>query len=66
MKQTTSHEVRLVSRSSGIPSPAHFALEQIELSALQETVVEGIDHAVGAFLGLFEGKNMGKVVVKLA
>jgi NADPH-dependent curcumin reductase CurA len=31
----------------------------------QETVVEGIDHAVGAFIGLFEGKNIGKMVVKL-
>jgi NADPH-dependent curcumin reductase CurA len=30
-----------------------------------ETVVEGIDQAVGAFLGLFKGKNMGKMVVKL-
>jgi NADPH-dependent curcumin reductase CurA len=31
----------------------------------KETVVEGIDKAVGAFLGLFEGKNVGKMVVKL-
>ncbi len=31
----------------------------------QETVVEGIDQAVGAFIGLFAGKNMGKMVVKL-
>jgi NADPH-dependent curcumin reductase CurA len=31
-----------------------------------ETVVEGIDQAVGAFIGLFEGKNVGKMVVKLA
>ena len=31
-----------------------------------ETVVEGIDQAVGAFLGLFEGKNRGKMVVKLS
>jgi NADPH-dependent curcumin reductase CurA len=30
-----------------------------------ETVVEGIDQAVGAFLGLFQGKNRGKMVVKL-
>jgi hypothetical protein len=29
-------------------------------------VVEGIDHAVDAFLGLFDGKNTGKMVVKLA
>ena len=31
----------------------------------KETVVEGIDKAVGAFIGLFEGKNVGKMVVKL-
>jgi NADPH-dependent curcumin reductase CurA len=31
----------------------------------KETVVEGIDHAVDAFLGLFSGKNSGKMVVKL-
>ncbi len=30
-----------------------------------ETVVVGIDQAVGAFLGLFEGKNRGKMVVKV-
>jgi NADPH-dependent curcumin reductase CurA len=32
----------------------------------EETVVEGIDQAVGAFIGLFAGKNIGKMVVKLA
>jgi NADPH-dependent curcumin reductase CurA len=32
----------------------------------KETVVIGIDKAVDAFLGLFEGKNVGKMVVKLA
>ena len=32
----------------------------------KETVVEGIDHAVGAFLGLFQGQNTGKMVVRLA
>ena len=30
-----------------------------------ETVVEGIDQAVGAFIGLFEGRNLGKMVVKM-
>jgi NADPH-dependent curcumin reductase CurA len=30
-----------------------------------ETVVVGIDHAVDAFIGLFDGKNVGKMVVKL-
>lgn len=32
----------------------------------KETVVEGIDQAVGAFIGLFAGRNVGKMVVKLA
>ena len=30
-----------------------------------ETVISGIDHAVDAFIGLFNGQNMGKMVVKL-
>lgn len=32
----------------------------------KETIVEGIDRAVDAFMGLFEGQNVGKMVVKLA
>ena len=32
----------------------------------KETVVEGIDQAVGAFLGLFKGLNIGKMIVKLS
>jgi NADPH-dependent curcumin reductase CurA len=31
----------------------------------RETVVEGIDNAVDAFLGLFAGSNFGKMIVKL-
>jgi putative ABC transport system ATP-binding protein len=30
----------------------------------KETVVEGIDQAVGAFIGLFQGQNIGKMVVR--
>ena len=32
----------------------------------KETVVKGIDQAVDAFLGLFQGRNVGKMVVELA
>lgn len=32
----------------------------------KETVAEGIQQAVDAFIGLFGGKNLGKMVVKLA
>jgi|TARA_B100001964_G_C14250998_1_gene609922 hypothetical protein len=31
----------------------------------RETVVEGLDNAVSAFLGLFSGENFGKMVVKI-
>jgi NADPH-dependent curcumin reductase CurA len=32
----------------------------------KETVVDGLDQAVSAFIGLFQGQNVGKMVVKLA
>jgi hypothetical protein len=32
----------------------------------KETVVNGIDQAVPAFIGLFHGQNIGKMVVELA
>jgi NADPH-dependent curcumin reductase CurA len=31
----------------------------------KETVAKGIDNAVGAFIGLFQGRNVGKMVVEL-
>jgi NADPH-dependent curcumin reductase CurA len=32
----------------------------------EETIVEGLENAPRAFLGLFSGDNLGKMVVKLA
>jgi len=32
----------------------------------KETVVKGIDKAASAFIGLFQGQNIGKMVVELA
>ena len=32
----------------------------------KETVVEGLDHAVDAFIGLFSGQNIGKMIVDLS
>jgi NADPH-dependent curcumin reductase CurA len=31
----------------------------------RETVIDGLDHAVEAFLGLFSGRNFGKMVVRI-
>ena len=31
----------------------------------KETVAEGIEQSIGAFIGLFQGKNVGKMVVRL-
>lgn len=45
----------------------HDMLEWIEAGKIKnrETVVEGLENAVDAFLGLFSGKNFGKMVVKV-
>jgi hypothetical protein len=31
----------------------------------EETLVEGLEHAPRAFIGLFTGENLGKMLVKL-
>jgi NADPH-dependent curcumin reductase CurA len=31
----------------------------------KETIVDGIDNATAAFLGLFKGKNLGKMIVRV-
>lgn len=33
---------------------------------IEETIVEGLENAPQAFLGLFEGKNLGKMLVRVA
>jgi NADPH-dependent curcumin reductase CurA len=55
-----SREIRLASRPGGIPTLDNF-IKVIH----RETVVKGIDKAVGAFIGLFDGHNIGKMVVEL-
>ena len=34
-------------------------------AAVLQTVVDGIEHAVGAFLGMLKGDNVGKALVRL-
>ena len=44
------------------------AAELVEDGSLsyRETIVEGIENAPRAFIGLFKGENFGKLIVKLA
>lgn len=37
-----------------------------EIIHYREQLIEGLEHAPGAFIGMLEGKNFGKVVVKIA
>ena len=36
-----------------------------EKLVVRETIIEGLDNAVDAFLALFSGRNFGKMIVKL-
>jgi NADPH-dependent curcumin reductase CurA len=60
--------------SSGLDIAIQKAVEQardtrnidaILKDGVRVTVVEGVDRTVDAFLGLFKGENMGKMIVKL-
>jgi hypothetical protein len=44
---------------------AYMGLSEIGKLQEGETVVEGFDHIPQAFLDLFEGRNKGKMVVKM-
>jgi NADPH-dependent curcumin reductase CurA len=73
MKATMSREFRLRGMivSDSLERRGEFEKEvrgylQSEKLKNKETVVEGLDQAVGAFIGLFTGNNIGKMVVRLA
>jgi NADPH-dependent curcumin reductase CurA len=56
MPALTNKQQHLISRPAGEPT-----LEQFQL----ETIAQGIEAAPEAFLGLLEGRNFGKQLVKL-
>ncbi len=68
----TTREWRLTSRPTGTrPSMtstwSRWSLPtgiSAEPGSEQPPVVDGLDHAVDAFLGLFEGDNIGKMLVR--
>ena len=60
MTFTISREIRLKNRPEGMPRETDF-----ELVKWKETIVDGIENAPKAFIGLFKGENFGKMIVKI-
>lgn len=56
---------RLVDRQREFENEVSAQLLADGLKSL-ETVVDGIDQAVAAFIGIFDSKNLGKMVVQLS
>lgn len=67
---TTVREIRLKSRPHVRPTADNFELAAVELPAPRDDKVDvrnlGMAKAPEAFLGLFSGKKLGKMLVKLA
>jgi len=57
-----------VSRAEGIPAATNFTLVRTELEPLQdrEVLVRNLVMPADAFIGLIQGRNIGKMVVELA
>ena len=60
MTHTVSPEIRLKNRPGGMPRETDF-----ELVKWKETVINGIENAPKAFIGLFKGENFGKMIVRI-
>ncbi len=51
----------------GMPGmTAYFGLLKIGKPKYQESIVDGLEHAPEAFIGLFHGENIGKQLVRVA
>ena len=57
MTHTKCREIRLKNRPEGLPRETDFEWK--------ETVVDGIENASKAFIGLFKGENFGKMIVNI-
>ena len=71
MTFTISREIRLKNRPEGMPRETDFELVEVELPEIvgkewKDTIVDGIENAPKAFIGLFKGQNFGKMIVKIS
>lgn len=69
MTKSAPRETRLASRPNGFPAAANFIAKRLTMKGFivrdWPDRLEWIDKAVAALAGLFQGKNVGKMV-KLA
>lgn len=69
----TGRAWHLEARPAGRPAPLEFALREVPIPApgrpaavkFRETVVDGLDGTLDAFLAMMRCENVGKTVVKL-
>ena len=54
-----------IDRSRGVPTPRSAPWVKDGSVRYRETVVDGIENAPAAFIGLLAGENIGKMLVKV-
>ncbi len=65
---TVSREIQLAARPRGVPGPDSFSWAERPVpdpGPGEVVVVEGLEAMPDAFLGLYRGDNIGKMVVRL-
>lgn len=67
LTQNTSinRQWQLASRPVSAPTPANFQVASGQIKFCED-VVDGLENALAAFIGLLEGRNFGKLIVRVA
>jgi NADPH-dependent curcumin reductase CurA len=62
---TINRRIVLNSRPVGAPVADNFRLKEGRIK-FREDIVDGLENAPEAFIGLLEGRNFGKLVIRVA
>ena len=56
----------LTKTDARVAAPVRLQAEHVRLAYGDRTVVDGLDHAVEAFIGMLSGANVGKMLVRVS